>query len=407
MEQVQMKDKALQDIVVLDFSQLLAGPYAAMMLGDMGAEVIKIERHIRGDIYRNMTFGNVYLNGSEAPTFLAWNRNKKSLAIDLKCEEAKEVIYKMVKSADIIIHNFRPGVMERLGYGYEDLKKINPRIIYGCNSGFGPTGPYAKRPGQDLLAQGLSGIMSLTGRRNSPPTPLGTGIADHLAAYHLVYGIISALYYREKFGIGQKVEVDLFRSMLSFMNQEYLTVMNSDVEVNKPDSGIGLPFLDAPYGVYRCLDGYITIAMNDFTKLIKVIGDESLLQYNNKDALFEHRDEIFHAIEAVTETKTQEYWLKAMLNEDLWVAKVNLIRDVEKDPQVIHMEVVKKYEHKLAGKVKTIGPVVTMSETPPVISMPPPLLGEHSIEILKRFGIDEKKIEYMITKGIVTSEIMY
>lgn len=392
---------ALKGIKILDFSQLLAGPYGAMMLGDMGAEVIKIERIETGDLYRGMTFGNQYIHGQVSPTFLAWNRNKQSLSMDLKDPQVKEVIYDMVKQSDIVIHNFRPGVMEKLGYGYDVCRQLNKGIIYASNSGFGETGPYAERPGQDLLAQGLSGIMSLIGRKGSPPTPLGTGIADHLAAYHMVYGILTALYYREKTGLGQKVQVNLFASMLAFMNQEMLTIMNTDIQLNKPDSGIGLPFLEAPYGVYACRDGYITIAMNDFAKLVKVLGNDELLKYQTQEALYNNRDTIFHAIEAMTSKKSKAHWLKVMLDEDLWVSEVKDIRDVEHDPQVKHMEMMTTYHHEEAGEIKVVGPAVTMSETPADITQPPPMVGEHSVAILKRYGVDEHVIQSMIDRSVV------
>lgn len=396
---IKKKSQALEGIKVLDFSQLLAGPYAAMMLGDMGADIIKIERLEKGDLYREMTFANQFIEGEVSPPFLAWNRNKRSVSLDLKDDQVKEVIYEMVKTADMVIHNFRPGVMERLGYGYETLKGINKRVIYGSNSGFGPDGPYHKRPGQDLLAQGLSGIMSLTGRGGMPPSSIGTGLADHLSAYHLVYGLLSALYSREQTGLGQKVEVDLFRSMLSFMNQELVTVMNTDIEVNRPKSGIALPFLDAPYGVYTCKDGHITIAMNDFAKLVKVLGDESLLEYSDPSIRYEKRDEIFHKIEAITKMASTKHWLEVMLAEDLWVSKVNHIEEVAKDPQVIHMDLMKSYKHKVAGEIKVVGPAVTMSETQPKVSKAPPLVGEHSVEVLKEFGIDDAVISGLLDSG--------
>ncbi len=393
--------KALEHIIVLDFSQLLAGPYASMMLGDMGADVIKIERMVTGDLYRGMTFGNQYIGGEVSPPFLAWNRNKRSLAVDLKDSGIKEIIYEMANKADVVIHNFRPGVMEKLGYGYDDFRTINPGIIYGSNSGFGPVGPYADRPGQDLLAQGLSGVMSLTGRRDSSPTPFGTGIADHLSAYHLVYGILSALIHKEKTGEGQEVQVDLFRSMLAFESQEFATIMNTDVAVEKPNSGIGLPFLEAPYGVYKCRDGYITIAMNDFDKLVETIGAPELKKYNSEELRYTKRDEIFHAIEAITSTNTKKHWLGMMLAMDLWVGEVNHIEDVENDPQIKAMGAVQTYKHAIAGEVKVIGPAVSMSSTQPTIDKAPPLVGEHSREILLDFGISKDRIDELIDQGVV------
>lgn len=394
-------NRALEGIKVLDFSQLLAGPYAAMMLGDLGADVIKIERLGTGDLYRDMTFFNKFIDDKVAPTFLAWNRNKRSIAMNIKTDEAKAIIYTMVKEADIVIHNFRPGVMDRLGYGYKDLKQINPSIIYGSNSGYGPDGPYSSRPGQDLLIQGLSGLMSLTGRHDSPPTPLGTGLADHLSAYHLVYGIMGALFHRTQTGIGQEVEVDLYRSILAFQNQELTSYLNLDVEVSRPDSGIALPNLDAPYGVYQCSDGYISIAMNDYSKLVQGLGDESLLVYDSNDIRYDKRDEIFYLIEAITKTETVDYWLNRLLSLDLWVAKVNHIKELEKDPQVKHMGTFTSYEHPEVGEVKTVGPAITLSETPADIRLAPPTVGQHSEDILLEYGFSHDEIAGFYTNNII------
>lgn len=394
-------NKALEGIKVLDFSQLLAGPYAAMMLGDLGADVIKIERLGTGDLYRDMTFFNKFINDKVAPTFLAWNRNKRSIAMNIKSPEAKEVIYQMVKEADVVIHNFRPGVMERLGYGYNDFQKINPGIVYGSNSGFGPTGPYSNRPGQDLLVQGLSGLMSLTGRKDSPPTPLGTGLPDHLSAYHLVYGIMGALIYKAKTGIGQEVEVDLFRSVLAFSNQEMTSYLNLDVEIERPDSGIALPNLDAPYGVYKCSDGYISIAMNNYEKLVKALGEPSLNRYNTSKLRYDQRDEVFNEIEKITITKTVDYWLEKLLSVDLWVAKVNHFDELENDPQVKHMKTITSYVHPLVGRIKTVAPAITLSKTPAEIKLPPPMVGEHTKEILEEFGISDCRIKELFDTGII------
>ena len=201
--------KALQDVTVLDFSHLLQGPFATQLLGDMGANIVKVERPGQGDLFRTMTFKDRWLGGSESPIFLAWNRNKRSLAIDLKAPEAREALYRIAAKSDVVIHNFRPGVMERLGYGYADLKALNPKIIYCSASGYGDDGPYVGRPGQDMLLQGLTGLAAATGRRDGPPVPVGAGFADQIGALNIVYAILAALYWREKSGEGYEIKVDL------------------------------------------------------------------------------------------------------------------------------------------------------------------------------------------------------
>ncbi len=399
-----MNKKALQGIKILDFSQLLAGPFATMMLGDLGAEVIKIERVGSGDIYRGMTFFAQYIKDKESPCFVAWNRNKRSIAINIRNEKAKHFIYEMVKSADVVVENFRPGVMDRLGYGYETLKAINPRIVYASNSGFGSSGPYVKRPGQDMLIQGMVGLTTLTGRKSDPPHPLGTTLPDVLSSFHLVYGILAALLYCQKTGEGQHIEVDLMRSTLALESQEFTTLLNMDVKYERPSSGIGHPFQSAPFGIYQCADGYISIAMGPFDVLVDALETPGLMRYMDPTIRFDRRDEVFYAIEAITKQKPVQYWLDRMLERDLWVAKVEDITDVENNPQVKHMEALASFEHKKVGTVRCVAPAISMSETPASIDMPSPLVGEHTREILAEYGMSETEIDSFFKEGIVSEE---
>ena len=328
--------QALAGLKVIDFSQLLQGPYATQMLGDLGADVIKIERYGSGDIYRGMTFFNKWIADDESPCFMAWNRNKRSIAIDMKKEEGKKIILQLIEQADIVVENFRPGVMERLGYGYAALKKINPKIIYCSASGWGSDGPYLKRPGQDLLVQSVSGAIMTSGKKSDGPVALGTALCDQVNAFNCVYAILAALYFREKTGIGQEIQTNLLSSAIAFQMQDYFTIQNLGVQFERPESGIGHPGNPAPFGTYKTKDGYLAIAMNPFDTLVEALGDPSLLVYNDKQVLFDKRDEIYYRIQAVTITKTTEEWLTIMLGYDLWVAQVNNQSAVANDPQVIH-----------------------------------------------------------------------
>jgi len=397
--------KALEGITILDFSQFLAGPFATMMLADMGASVIKVERLDVGDNFRTHTFCNEFLKGHSSPNYMAWNRNKRSIAIDLKNPKAKEILYKLVEKTDVVVENFRPGVMDKLGFGYEDLKKINPRLIYASNSGFGSSGPYVKRPGQDLLLQSFVGLAGLTGRKNDPPTPLGTGLPDQLSSFHLVYGILSALIYCQRTGEGQRIEVDLMRSSMALESQEFMMLLNSDVKYERPDSGIAHPFQMAPFGIYRCSDGYLAIAMGPFEVLVDALGDPDLRCYADPTVRYERRDEVFAAIEAVTSTKTVDHWLETMLSRDLWVAPVKDITEVEFDPQVQHMHAIGSFEHRKAGTFRCVAPAITMSETQPTIDLAPPMVGEHSREILRELSMSEAQIEELLNEHIISEEI--
>ncbi|WP_282160990.1 CaiB/BaiF CoA transferase family protein [Ulvibacterium marinum] len=396
--------QALEGVKVLDFSQLLQGPFATQMMGDLGADVIKIERNGSGDIYRGMTFFNQWIAGDESPCFMAWNRNKRSLAIDIKSPQGKEIIYKLAKEADVLVENFRPGVMERLGYGYEDLKKINPRIIYCSASGWGDDGPYLTRPGQDLLVQSVSGAIMTSGKNSDGPVAIGTALCDQVNGLNSVYAILAALYYREKTGKGQQIKTNLLSSAIAFQMQDYFTIQNLGQTFERPESKIGHPGNGAPFGMYETSDGYLTIAMSPWPKLVEALGDQSLMRYNDPQVLFDDRDKIHGIVEAITVTKTTDEWLEIMLGLDLWVAKVNDQKDVEKDPQVIHNNTFIEVDHPKAGKVKVTNVPFTMSETPGHIKRSSPLIGEHGTEILMEIGYSEGDIENLVSENVISIE---
>ncbi|MCY9668378.1 CoA transferase [Paenibacillus alginolyticus] len=394
-------DRALADIKVLDFTHLLQGPFATQMLGDLGADVIKVERKGSGDSYRAWTFLKYWVGGTESPCYMAFNRNKRSLALDLKSQEAKEIIYKLVEECDIVVENFRPGVMAKLGFGYEDLKKINPSIIYCSSTGYGQDGPYVNRPGQDLMIQALSGLTTLTGRKDAPPIPLGTGIADQLGAYNIVYGLLSSLYYREKTGKGQKLEINLYQCLLTHQLQEFAVTLNSGKLFERPQSGIAHPGQSAPFGIYQTADGYMCISVNPIPLLAEVLGDEGLIEYDNPDTLYDKRDEVFFRIQASVVKQTTAYWVEKMLEKDMWVSEVKTHLEVETDPQAVHLDAFTSYSHPTAGEVRTVNIPVKFSETPGDIRSHPPLIGEHNEEILRGLGYSEDAINVMKQDGVI------
>lgn len=395
-----MMDKALSDIKVLDFSHLLQGPFATQMLADMGADVIKIERPGSGDMFRSLTFQNKWLGGTESPNFLAWNRNKRSLALNLKAPEAREIIMKLAETADVVVQNFRPGVMARLGYGYEDFEKVNPRIIYCSGSGYGEDGPYVTRPGQDMLIQGLTGIMAATGQSDNPPTPVGAGFSDQVGAMNMVYGILTALYWREKSGEGQEVKVNLLAGMLAHQNQEMVMAMNFGEDMQRPNSGIGHPGMDAPFGTYPTSDGWVTIAMSPYSTLVGVLGNEDLLKYDDPQTLFDSRDEVWSALAQETARFSTEELIAAFLAADIWCGEVKTHLEVAADPQVDHLGLVTSYEHPKAGTVKIVGPAIQLSKTPATVERHAPLVGEQTNEILSDLGLSADEIETLIAKKV-------
>ena len=391
--------KALEGYTILDFSHLLQGPFATQLLADIGADVIKVERPGTGELSRSLTFRNKWVGGVESPNYLAWNRNKRSLALNLKDPDARKALMELAQKADVVIQNFRPGVMERLGYGYEDFKAVNPRIIYCSGSGYGEDGPYLDRPGQDMLVQGLTGIMAATGQADQPPTPVGVGFSDQIGAMNMVYAILAALLWREKSGKGQKVEINLMAGMLAHQNQEMVMAMNFNEDFHRPNSGIGHPGMDAPFGTYPVTDGWVTIAMSPYKTLVSVLGNDDLLVYDDPETLFAKRDEVWEKLAEETRKWSMKDLMAALLKADIWCGEVKTHLEAAKDPQVEHMGLIQTYEHPNAGEVKVVGPAIRMSETPPSIDRHAPLVGEHTKEVLSDLGWSDEAINDLIDKG--------
>jgi crotonobetainyl-CoA:carnitine CoA-transferase CaiB-like acyl-CoA transferase len=373
----------LDGVVVLDFTQLAQGPYATQILGDLGADVIKVEPP-GGDWMRAFSLGNLY-RGGESVSYLCFNRNKRSIKLDLKKPQALEVALRLAKGADVVVENFRPGVMDRLGLGYDALSQLNPRLIFCSSSGFGDSGPYVKRPGQDLLVQALSGYPHLNGRAQDPPTPSAVGIADLVAAQHIVYGVCAALFNRERTGRGQRVCVNLYNSLLALIIQELTTYLNGGEQPPRASCGIPNPYLGAPYGLHRTADGYIAIAMNPLDKLGPLLGLKHYETLKSSNAI-EDRDRIFSEIGQVLVQRTTRHWMDVLLPHDIWCAPLQTFADLERDPQVAHNEMIAGYEHPSAGSVRTTGIAVKFMGTPGAIRRPAPMLGEHTDEILRQHG---------------------
>lgn len=396
--------QALEGIRVLDFTQLLQGPYATQMLGDLGADVIKIEKAGSGDLYRSMTFFNEWIGDGESPCFLPWNRNKRSLAINLKDPEACEIVQRLAANADVVVENFRPGVMAKLGLGYEQLSAINPGIVYCSATGWGPDGPYAKRPGQDLLVQGLSGAALASGKKSDGPVAIGTALSDQLGALHIVYAVLAALLHRHRSGEGQEIQVNLLQSVLAFEMQDFFTVQNMGRSFERPESGIAHPGNGAPFGIYATADGHISIAMNPWGKIVEAVGDPELKKYDDPQVLFDRRDEIYAELAKRLLLKTTDEWLDIMLGLDIWCAPVLEQKDVADDPQVRHLEAFTEIDHPKAGRVKVTNIPFRMSKTPGSIRRPAPLIGQHSEDILREAGLSDEQIDALRQRGAITVE---
>jgi crotonobetainyl-CoA:carnitine CoA-transferase CaiB-like acyl-CoA transferase len=394
-----MMEKALQGIKILDFTHLLQGPFATQMLGDFGAEIIKVEKPGSGDFMRSLRLLNTFI-GDETTGYMSFNRNKRSLALNLKNSKATEIIHQLARECDVIVENFRPGVMDKLGIGYEDLKLLNPGIIYCSSTGYGSDGPYSNRPGQDLLVQSLTGLVMMSGRADYPPIPLGTSIADQVGAYHIVQAILMALIYKGRTGKGQKIEVNLYQSLLAHQIDNFVTVLNSGRQFERPKSGIAHPGVQAPFGIYETQDHkWLAIAMNPIEKLAEVLEYSRLIDYNQPEILFNKRDEIYEEIQSVIIKKTRDVWIDSMLAKDLWVAEVKSYAEVIDDPQAKHLEAFTTIKHPKA-EFKTVNIPIKMSESPGGIDRYPPMLGEHTEEILIELGYSHSDIKSMGMNGV-------
>lgn len=381
--------KLLQDILVIDFSQFLSGPSASLRLADMGAEVIKVEKPETGDICRQLYVSDVVMDG-ESTIFHAINRNKESYAADLKNADDAVRIRALIEKADVVMHNFRPGVMERLGFDYESVKKINPSIIYAEISGYGTEGEWKDLPGQDLLLQAASGLTWLSNNNEENPTPMGVAVVDILAGTHLTQGILAALFQKGKTGEGALIQVSMFESILDFQF-EVLTCYYNDGGQLPDRSAINNAhaYVAAPYGLYKTASAYIALAMTDIVKLGHLLGCDALKEYINPDDWFDKRDEIKQVLVLHLLTNTAEHWLGILEEADIWCAPVYDYDALTKQEgyKVLNMEITTKTSKGLT--VKTTRCPIKVDGNILVSTAGAPYLGEHNKGIEEKYGLSK------------------
>jgi crotonobetainyl-CoA:carnitine CoA-transferase CaiB-like acyl-CoA transferase len=391
--------EALDGVRVLDCSQILAGPFCSMLLADMGADVIKIEKPNGGDDTRRM--GPPFID-TESAAFLAMNRNKRSVVLNFKEEAGIEAMKKLVEDADIVIENYRTGVMERLGLGYRDLKVINPGILYCSISGFGRTGPYAKRGGYDLIAQAMSGIMSFTGVPDTPPVKAGVPIADMNAGMFSVYGILSAYIHKLKTGEGQYLEISLLEAALAYTVWESAGYFATG-EVAGP---LGSSHRNsAPYQALKTKDGHIVVGapnQPNWERLANVFSRADLIErdeYKDNASRLVNRADLEAELESTTNNKTTGEWLEALEEAGVPAGPILNMEQIWADPQVQDRGMEAALEHPTAGTIKNIGLAAKLYGTPGRITEPAPLLAQHTREVLLGAGYTADDIEALVKSG--------
>ncbi|MEE8305130.1 MAG: CoA transferase [Candidatus Tectomicrobia bacterium] len=394
--------KPLDGVKVLDLTRVLAGPYCTMLLGDMGADVIKVERPGAGDDTR--AFGPPFLNG-ESAYFLSINRNKRSLTLNLKHDKALEIMRRLLETADVVVENFRPGTMESFGFGYEAVQAFNPRLIFCSISGYGHSGPDAKLPGYDLIIQGEGGIASLTGDPNGPPYKVGSSQADIVAGMMGFQGILLALLARGQSGRGQKIDIGMLDCQVALLTYQagiYFATGESPTRMGNQHPTI------TPYETYRCQDGYINLACgndNMWRTFCAAIGQAAWAEdarfRTNADRV-ERRRQLAALLEPVMQQKTSQAWIEILLKHGIPCGRIQSVGEVCDSPQVQARDMVVPLEHAKAGPIRVTGVPIKLSDTPGEVVTPPPILGEHTTDVLADWlQVSSAEVESLRQDGAV------
>ena len=393
---------SLKGIRVLEMSQIMAGPTCGLLLADLGAEVIKIEKTPTGDDTRNFLPPDI--NG-EAAAFMMMNRNKKGIALNLKDKDGIKIFKEMVKNSDVVLENFRKGTLEKLGIGYDVMSEINPKIILCEISGYGRTGPYSDKGGFDLVAQGMSGLMSITGEsRDKPPMKVGAPITDITAGLLASSGILAALVHREKTGEGQKVDTSLFEA--GIVHTYWQSAIAGATGQSPGPLGSAHP-LTAPYQAFKTKDKWITVGasnQNTWLMLLKAINRQDLQEDEKFSSNLNRKENINELVDILNSElikKTSDEWLKIFDNNGLPCGPINSITEMFEDPQTIHREMLIEVDNKKAGKSKAIGMPIKFSKSKTEKSKGAPNLGEHTREVMLNFGYKHEEIEDFYNRKVI------
>ncbi len=397
----------LSGVTVVDLSRILAGPYATMMLGDLGAEILKVEPP-GGDDSRG--WGPPFASG-ESAYFLAVNRNKKSLCLNLKTDGGRDLLHRLLGSADVLVENFRPGTMERLGFDYKQLKETYPKLVYCSISGYGHTGPLREKPGYDAIMQGEAGWMHVTGEPDGPPQKVGASLADIFTGMMAAQGIVSALYERQRTGSGQKIDVALFDSVMAtlcYQAQGYLLTGEEPRRLGNRHPSL------APYETFETADGYLTLGVgNDtlwqrFCRAVASPASPGLDQprFKINSGRVENYADLRAELEALFKTAPTRCWLEKLEPAGIPVGQVRTVAEVFQNPQVGPRKMLLEVEHPTVGRLRLTGNPIKMSGAEERSPLPPPILGEHTEEILRgRLGLDLERVEALKREGAIRSQV--
>lgn len=387
---------------VLDLSIAMSGPFAAARLGDLGADVVKVEP-TTGEWQRHVSAGGATGKRINV-SFLSLNRNKRSLAVNLKDAEGRNALLELARTADVFLQNYRPGVAERLGVDYESIKAVNPQIVYVSISGYGETGPYAQRPGQDLLLQGMSGFMKSAGRAGDPPHPAPLYVVDAVTASTAFEAVLAGLLHKERTGQGQLITVNMLDSIIALQLQEMSVYTQGKVEATRTGEPHAHTYIRAPYGAFATADREITLAFPELPKLGALLGLPELLGMNSEVDGFTQRDKVFRLVADKLRERTAQEWLELFDANGIWAGPVYGYPDIPEDPQVKHNGTMLTYEHPTEGTITTPGFPIHFTQTPSALRHPTPLAGQHSRDVLLEAGISEERVDALLASGTVTSE---
>jgi crotonobetainyl-CoA:carnitine CoA-transferase CaiB-like acyl-CoA transferase len=389
----------LAGVKVLELAQIMAGPTCGMLLADLGADVVKVERVPGGDDTRTMNRPSV---GGESAAFMAMNRNKRGIALNLKLPAAQEALKRMAARADVLTENYRKGALEKLGLGYEALRRVNPGLIYCSISGYGRSGPYADKGGFDLIAQGMSGIMAVTGEPGGEPVKSGTPICDINAGMLAALGVVSAYVHRQRTGEGQLVDTSLYEAGIQ---QTYWQSAIYFATGTPPGPSGSAHILSAPYQAFRAADGWLTIGganQANWERLARVLGAAELIQdvrfRTNADRM-KNLAELTPLLNDKLKARPMQAWLDALEAEGVPCGPINSIADMVADPHTAAREMVVELEHPRAGRTRALGLPIKLSATPGRVSRPAPLLGQHTREVLAEYGFAGAEIDALVGAG--------